>query len=54
MKVLDRPSHMEQLYSLCQAKKKVWRTIPNGTHNDTVAEPNYFEYIITFIDEVIR
>ena len=43
---------MEELYRLCQAKKKIWKTIPNGTHNDTVAEPNYFEYIIDFIDTV--
>lgn len=44
---------MEQLYNLCRAKKKVWKTIPNGTHNDTIAEPRYFEYIIDFIDEVV-
>lgn len=45
---------MEQLYSLCQAKNKVWKTIPNGMHNNTVAEPRYFEYIIEFIDKVVR
>lgn len=45
---------MEQLYSVCQAKKKVWKTIPNGTHNDTVAEPHYFEYVIDFIGNVVK
>lgn len=45
---------MEELYSLCQAKKKVWKALPDGTHNDTVAEPRYFEYIIEFIDQVVK
>ncbi|KAK3167834.1 hypothetical protein OEA41_004280 [Lepraria neglecta] len=43
------PSHMKQLFALCQAKTKIWRTIPNGSHNDTVAEPDYFMYIFEFI-----
>lgn len=54
MNSFNRPSHMEELYSICQAKKKVWKTIPNGTHNDTVAEPRYFEYITDFINDVAR
>ncbi|KAM0120076.1 bem46 protein, variant [Aspergillus fumigatus] len=34
---------------------KVWRTLPNGGHNDTVAESGYFEHIYDFvIEEVIR
>lgn len=40
---------MKQLFDLCQAKTKIWRTIPNGSHNDTVAEPDYFMYICEFI-----
>lgn len=49
--VLHRPSHMQQLYAVCRAKKKVWKTMPNGTHNDTVAEPYFFNYMIDFINE---
>ncbi|KAI1913172.1 bem46 protein, variant [Ophidiomyces ophidiicola] len=47
-------SHMIQLYKVCQAKKKVWRTFPNGSHNDTVTEPGYFEHMHSFVvDEVL-
>lgn len=46
------PSHMQQLYSLCQAKKKVWKDLPNGTHNETVAQPHFFNYLVDFISEV--
>jgi hypothetical protein len=44
---------MEDLYSLSQSEKKVWKTMPNGTHNDTVAEPSYFKYVFDFIEEVV-
>jgi hypothetical protein len=40
---------MKTLYSLCQTKVKVWKELPEGSHNDTVAEPNYFNYIDEFI-----
>ncbi|KAL1956103.1 hypothetical protein VTO42DRAFT_7622 [Malbranchea cinnamomea] len=47
-------SHMRQLYHLCNAKSKVLRSFPHGQHNDTVAEPGYFEYIRSFvIDEIL-
>jgi hypothetical protein len=42
---------MAQLYALCKASTKVWRELPNGGHNDSVAEPNYFEYIHAFVME---
>ncbi|TGZ76447.1 alpha/beta-hydrolase [Ascodesmis nigricans] len=42
------PDHMKTLYNLCNAPK-VWREFPNGTHNETVAEPGYFERIYEFI-----
>lgn len=45
------PSHMKQLLSVCRAKSITWRTIPNGSHNNTVAEPNYFQFIFDFIKE---
>lgn len=44
-------SHMAQLYKICRSEPKVWRELPNGTHNDTVAEPGYFTYIQHFILE---
>nr|KMM69643.1 abhydrolase domain-containing protein 13 [Coccidioides posadasii RMSCC 3488] len=47
-------SHMAELYKICRAKTKIWRTFPNGSHNDTVAEPGYFEHIYSFVvDEVL-
>ncbi|KAF2810170.1 BEM46 family protein [Mytilinidion resinicola] len=45
------PSHMAQLYKSCRASTKIWRDLPNGTHNDTVAEPGYFEYIDEFLKQ---
>lgn len=50
-----RPSHMQVLYSVCRAETKIWKAMPNGTHNDTVAEPRYFDYIADFIqDHVLK
>ena len=50
----SRPSHMTELFTLCKAHTKVWRTLPNGAHNDTVAEPGYFEHILNFITEEVE
>ncbi|KAL1871529.1 bem46 protein, variant [Paecilomyces lecythidis] len=47
------PSHMTQLFNLCQSNRKVWRALPNGQHNDSVAEPGYFDYIHSFLTEEI-
>ncbi|PGH27917.1 hypothetical protein AJ80_00467 [Polytolypa hystricis UAMH7299] len=48
------PSHMTQLHHMCKADVKVWRTFPNGHHNDTVAEPGYFDHIQSFmVNEVL-
>ena len=47
------PGHMKTLYEACQAKVKVWRDFPDGSHNDTCAERGYFEYIEGFIREVV-
>jgi hypothetical protein len=49
----DSPSHMSQLFELCKAETKVWRELPNGGHNDSVAEPNYFDYIRTFVVDYV-
>ncbi|KAF2405149.1 BEM46 family protein-like protein [Trichodelitschia bisporula] len=45
------PSHMKTLYDVCRSQPKVWREFPQGSHNDTVAEPGYFNYIDEFLDE---
>lgn len=40
---------MTRLFEVCKAPK-VWKELPEGSHNDTVAEKRYFEYIDTFLD----
>ena len=42
---------MQKLHHVCRAETKIWREMPNGSHNDTVAEPHYFNYIAEFIQE---
>jgi len=44
------PPHMSRLYQVCKAPK-VWRELPNGSHNDTCAEPRYFQHIENFLRE---
>lgn len=41
---------MKRLYEVCNSSVKVWKELPNGTHNDTCAEENYFDYIDEFIE----
>ena len=43
---------MARLFKVCRSPK-VWRDLPNGSHNDTVAEPGYFQHIATFLDEFV-
>ncbi|KAF2456658.1 BEM46 family protein-like protein [Lineolata rhizophorae] len=45
------PSHMKQLYRICHSEPKIWRDFKDGTHNDTVAQPLYFNHIDDFIRE---
>ncbi|KAL4874640.1 Alpha/Beta hydrolase protein [Aspergillus karnatakaensis] len=47
------PSNMTQLFAICNSNRKIWRTLPNGAHNDSVAEPGYFEHIHSFITEEV-
>lgn len=44
---------MAQLFNVSRAREKVWREFPNGSHNDTVVEPGYFDYIDEFIRKVV-
>ncbi|KAF3912115.1 hypothetical protein ABW21_db0204840 [Orbilia brochopaga] len=49
------PAHMKRLHQVAGTATKVWKELPNGTHNDSVMEPGYFEFINDFIhDEVMR
>ena len=43
------PSHMKELFRLCKSKTVVWKELPYGDHNSSVAEPGYFNYIDEFI-----
>lgn len=47
-----RPAHMSKLFHTCKAPK-VWKELPNGSHNDTVAEPHYFQYIDDFLRKYV-
>jgi abhydrolase domain-containing protein 13 len=40
---------MKTLYDICKVDRKRWKTFPNGHHNDTVAEPGYFDAIWSFL-----
>jgi hypothetical protein len=46
---VPRPSHMKELFRLCKSKTVVWKELPYGDHNSSVAEPGYFNYIDEFI-----
>ncbi|GAO13926.1 hypothetical protein UVI_02034830 [Ustilaginoidea virens] len=46
------PSHMRQLYELCNAPGKRWKPLPGGDHNSSVLEEGYFEAIADFVAEV--
>lgn len=48
----NRPSHMKKLFHACKSPK-AWRELPNGSHNDTVAEPRYFQHINEFLSEFV-
>jgi hypothetical protein len=51
--VSSSPSHMTHLFSVCRSPQKFWRPVPNGGHNDSVAEPGYFDYIHSFVMEEV-
>lgn len=48
-----RPEHMRDLYRVCRAKTKIWKDFPNGTHNETILQPKYFDYIEEFITKEV-
>lgn len=44
---------MKQLFKLCKARTIVWKELPYGDHNSTVAEPGYFNYMDQFIQAYV-
>ena len=44
---------MKELYSICQVEKKIWRDFENGRHNETIAEPGFFDCIVQFVRDVM-
>lgn len=48
------PSQMRELYVACKAKTKIWKSLPKGHHNDTVAEEGYFDAIWRFLTEIVE
>ena len=40
---------MKSLYKLCRATTKVWKELPHGDHNSSVAEPGYFNFVDDFL-----
>ncbi|KAK5112912.1 hypothetical protein LTR62_003734 [Meristemomyces frigidus] len=47
------PSHMKQLFRLCKSKAVMWKELPNGDHNSSVAEPGYFQFVEEFIRKYV-
>ena len=52
--IVYRPSHMKQLFRLCRSKTVIWKELPYGDHNNTVAETGYFNHIDDFITQHIK
>lgn len=44
---------MKQLYGLYTSGAKVWKELPHGDHNNTVAEVGYFHFVDDFIRDYI-
>jgi len=44
---------MKTLYGLTTAPVKIWKEFPEGSHNDTIVETGYFNYIDEFIVEEV-
>lgn len=43
------PKHFRKLYDDCLCKRKLFRILPDGAHNNTVLQPNYWDYVYQFI-----
>lgn len=47
------PAHMKALFKLSKAKTLIWKELPYGDHNSTVAEPGYFMFIEEFLRQYV-
>ncbi|KAK3117669.1 bem46 protein, variant [Teratosphaeriaceae sp. CCFEE 6253] len=47
------PAHMKQLFRLCKSHSVVWKELPYGDHNNSIAEPGYFNYVDEFIHKYV-
>lgn len=48
------PPHMKGLIELCPADVKVVEFFANGTHNDTIVQPEYWEKLVLFIRRYVK
>ncbi|QNP98073.1 Hypothetical protein YALI2_D00514g [Yarrowia lipolytica] len=47
------PPHMKGLIGMCPADVKVVEYFANGTHNDTIVQPEYWEKLVMFIRKYV-
>ncbi|KAI5358479.1 Putative serine aminopeptidase, S33, alpha/Beta hydrolase [Septoria linicola] len=47
------PSHMKELFKLARTPRVMWKELPYGDHNATVAEPGYFQFVEEFIQRYV-
>ncbi|KAF1344054.1 alpha/beta hydrolase BEM46/Esterase/lipase/thioesterase [Delphinella strobiligena] len=47
------PAHMKCLYELYQSGPKVWKELPHGDHNSSVAEVGYFNFVDDFLQKFV-
>lgn len=45
------PSHMRELFHLYPSQNKKLIQFPNGSHNDTIMEPGYWEIVYDFLEK---
>lgn len=43
------PAHFRQLYELSPATTKILKSLPQGAHNNTCLQENYWEYFYEFV-----
>jgi fermentation-respiration switch protein FrsA (DUF1100 family) len=48
------PDHPRRLYELSKSSNKVFKAFPRGTHNDTSAQPDYWEEVHAFIHDTVE
>lgn len=44
---------MKELFKLAKTSQVMWKELPYGDHNSTVAEPGYFQYIEEFLQRYV-